>query len=484
MVKPSSLLLIAVVVAATVPGPSRAAGALVFQGSTQATPAQQSPRLPIIFLPGVAGSQLFNNPPYVPLVSSQLWPVSVLGQRHLLGLTSEGKSAFNANIFVGDILRSGDGRFSSLADFYGSLIEFLEARGYKEGSDLFAFPYDWRLDNSAHYGALDAQIVIAKARSGHDKVILLGHSMGGLIMRGYALSEPKRAASLAALITMGTPYWGAPKVYYAMIKGYTFGNMAVAAEMMKILFQNWPAAYQLLPRENFIVDTRKTRELCPPNRLPITCPRQLLTPAESYVIRYKGMKYDRESYTETADNAWTLREDLVKLAADFHESAGTKQNPNLPKGVKLFVIIGHGIETLSGYALSDWEPGLLDRFIGSSYLELGAGRKVTMEPYFGDGDGTVPLWGLEISGATATYYVRTSTSRTLRDASDFFGGNNELYAGHGSLAKNKTVQAIVGQIVDSFAGVDNKPQPPDPGRSPKTSADLAREEDIGAFSLQ
>ena len=417
----------------------------------QATPPEttstQSSRLPVIFLPGVTGSQLFDNPPIVPgPLSQQLWPFSFFGNRSYLALRTDGKSVLGRNIFVGDIVRAGEAMFSSLSDAYGSLIEFFKARGYKEDTDLFAFPYDWRQDNKTHFDALDHKITVAKARTGKEKVILVGHSMGGLIMRAYVLSRPERAAAVDTLITLATPYWGAPKVYYSMIKGYTFGNLTASVEMMKILFQNWPAAYQLLPTERFI------EELCP--RLLILvfqCHPRLLTLPESYGIRYKWFKDDPSTpyrYTETVDNVLKLRQELVKLAKDFHASAGTKENSKFPTNVKLYVIIGHGISTLSRYGLRDWEPGPLEPLFPSSYLELEAGRKVTMDPYFDDGDGTVPLWCLEISGATATYYVPTR------------GRKGDFYAGHGSLTKNKTAQEIVGQILDN--------NPPDARRFAKT----------------
>jgi hypothetical protein len=256
-----------------------------------------------------------------------------------------------------------------------------------------------------------------------------------------------------------------------MIKGYTFGNSTVRPELMKILFQNWPAAYQLLPTQAFIEDARKTRELCPYATF-LRCPAELLTLPESYGIRYKWFKKVtpnplpmRDDYTETADNVLTLRRELVELAKDFYASAGTKENPKLPTNVKVYVIIGHGISTLSKYILHDWQPRPLEWLRPSSYLELEAGRKVTMEPQFEDGDGTVPLWGLEISGATATYYVPTS-------------GAEDFYAGHGSLPKNKTAQEIVGQILDN--------RPPDAGRFPKTTLTpetLVQEEDPYSLRL-
>jgi len=449
----AGFLVLIILVSPESPAQSQPEGKRLPNTTVQATPAERT-RLPVIFLPGVVGSQLYKNPPHW-RSSEQLWPVSEFGNRPLLGLKSDSRSALGANIFVGDILRAGSAKFSSLADFYGSLIEFLKAKGYKEDTDLFTFPYDWRQDNKTHFEALEQKIRLAKQKSGKEKVILIGHSMGGLIMRAYVLSRADRAASVDTLITLATPYWGAPKVYYSMIKGYTFGNHLVRPQLMKILFQNWPAAYQLLPTASFIVDERKTWELCPPHViLPgIQCPKQLLTLPESYGVRYKWFKEVTpdpilDQYTETVDNVLTLTRELVELARDFHASAGTKENPKLPTNVKLYVIIGHGISTLSGYVLKDWEPGRWQSLFPSSYLELETGRKVTMEPHFDDGDGTVPLWGLEISGATATYYVPTS-------------GDGDFYAGHGSLPKNKTAQEIVGQILDN--------NPPDAGRFPKTA---------------
>jgi hypothetical protein len=59
-----------------------------------------------------------------------------------------------------------------------------------------------------------------------------------------------------------------------------------------------------------------------------------------------------------------------------------------------------------------------------------------LEPRFGDGDGTVPLWALQISTATKTYYVKHSKDNS---------------AAHGTLPNNSIVQELVGKIVQGKA---------------------------------
>jgi hypothetical protein len=101
-------------------------------------------------------------------------------------------------------------------------------------------------------------------------------------------------------------------------------------------------------------------------------------------------------YIETKDNDWSFNQGLVKLAQAFNLPLGTAGSPR-PLSVKHYVIIGVGVKTLERYSMRDAKP--TERF-----AEL-AGRHVVLEPIFGDGDGTVPCEGAEISTATKAYYI-------------------------------------------------------------------------------
>jgi triacylglycerol esterase/lipase EstA (alpha/beta hydrolase family) len=50
------------------------------------------------------------------------------------------------------------------------------------------------------------------------KVVLLGHSMGGLVTRWY-IDDPDRAQKVARAVTLGGVYWGAPKALFPLAAG-------------------------------------------------------------------------------------------------------------------------------------------------------------------------------------------------------------------------------------------------------------------------
>ncbi len=357
-------------------------------------------KLPIIFLPGVAGTVLSNG-------ATELWPATFSYRSRLpLQLDGNGVASKAANITVGSILRSG-----VKTNFYGDIINSLTKIGYEEGKNLFTFPYDWRIDNTAQFSKLDKTVDDALKKSNASKAILIAHSMGGLVSRGYILSSSGRASKIDSLISIGTPYWGSPKVYYALVMGYNFGNGFVDVNQMKFMEQSWPAAYQLLPRAPFITDSRTSTQVALP---------------QSYSeIRYKGLRMEGEKFVETESNVLGPDLRFVDLANQFYAPMGDRDQPKpFPSSVKHYVIIGTGVQTLTSYVMREAKPG-------EKSLQF-SGKNVVLEPRFGDGDGTVPLWALRISTATSTYYVQHSK------------GNSSA---HGSLPDNGKVQELVGKIV-------------------------------------
>lgn len=415
-----------------------------YQCSNAETTKAKTP-LPIIFIPGIAGSELYSG-------SNIVWPIAPLGSRTDLALNADGTPFFNnTHVIVGDVLRG------TAYNFYGGMIDFLKENGYQEKKNLFLFPYDWRMDNANHIPDLDKLVNQARVQSGSEKVILLAHSMGGLIGRAYVQQHPDKVDSL---ITMGTPWWGAPKVFYGLLNGYDFDNPSVNTKLMKVLAQNWTSAYQLLPRVPFVIDDKT---------------HSTIQPQELYDnIRYHGFHHhgESENYICTTKDAlspslsfgylcdedyalsrWSLNHDLYKASdALYQQAIGTKQNPMpMPAGVKLYTIIGTGFETLSSYVI----PNIyLGPNAGSSLLisqdHQNGVRKVIFEPRLADGDGTVTQWSAENDAVTAKYYVPNNYEKGLppdRLDSLRIAGKLELSSAHADFAENSIVQDLVLSII-------------------------------------
>lgn len=356
---------------------------------------------PVIFLPGIAGSELYSG-------DNQLWPLAPIASRADLELKPDGAtSVTGATITQGDILRS------SPANFYGGLIDYFKGLNYLEDSTLFIIPYDWRLSIDQHFARIDQAIDSALRGDPDGQVFIVAHSMGGLVARAYVYSSSARARRVDSIITMGTPYYGAPKAYYALVDGYSFGNVTVDPKYLKLVAQNWPGAYQLFPRMPFVVDTTS---------------HQVASLADTYALRYKGATFEPEmdQYIDTPENLLTINDKLMKKADQVHALSGSYQAPKpLPEDISLYVIIGVGVKTLGYYALSDWNGD-------GPYLDWPNHRKVVLKPGFTDGDGTVPLLNAQTSVATATYYIQHS---------------GEASAAHADLPANAQVQTLLGNLL-------------------------------------
>lgn len=116
---------------------------------------------------------------------------------------------------LGDDVIQGTGGFSfGLAEkIYRPFIEILNSMGYIEGLNLFISYYDWKisvLDAVNKYLSQDIEIV--KYKTGKRKIILIGHSLGGLLGRAYVNYFCPN--SIDKLIMIGTPNLGSVNAYY------------------------------------------------------------------------------------------------------------------------------------------------------------------------------------------------------------------------------------------------------------------------------
>jgi len=115
-------------------------------------------------------------------------------------------------------------------------------------ANFFEFPYDWRLSNR-HSAARLRDFVNTRltrwrtAASGAPdaRIILLAHSMGGLLAR-YYLEVLDGWRDCRALVTFGTPYRGAVNAINFIANGYKQSFLDLTA-----VLRSCPAIYELLP---------------------------------------------------------------------------------------------------------------------------------------------------------------------------------------------------------------------------------------------
>ncbi len=97
-------------------------------------------------------------------------------------------------------------------DTYDNLWQALINAGYTEGQTLFAFPYQWRQDNTITAHQLKEKIDEVKRITGKSKVDIIAHSMGGLVVRFYVESTVYEN-DIDQIVFLGTPHRGTPKIY-------------------------------------------------------------------------------------------------------------------------------------------------------------------------------------------------------------------------------------------------------------------------------
>jgi pimeloyl-ACP methyl ester carboxylesterase len=119
------------------------------------------------------------------------------------------------------------------------------------GANVVAFGYDFRRSIVEAADQLGAE-VSARLRdlgwsgdSGDPRVIVVAHSMGGLVAR-YWLGPGEGWRQCRSLITLGTPHRGAPKALQVLVNGIRLRGTELSRPSN--LLRGWVSPYQLLPR--------------------------------------------------------------------------------------------------------------------------------------------------------------------------------------------------------------------------------------------
>lgn len=375
---------------------------------TNNAPPPPPPKLPVVFIPGIGGSELKasqdiiwskddgHNGTYshAYAANEKVWvndaEASKLGDDDyfdVLKLKPDGVTSEADLSLTGNLTSSG----------YGDIDSFFTDIGYVKGTNFFVFAYDWRKDVRENKDTLDALIEQAKVSSGQSKVNLVAHSMGGLIAR-YYISDSQKATKVNKLIELGVPHLGAVNglkiIMYGKALGRPlFGNfiLGVSASEIRDVSQNLPSAFQLLPFNQYF-NFYNNSDNDHPN--PFRDDRDIDNNKVTGLLNFGQTK----SLLSNLNQNMTV----FGIGEQFHSNIDSIYNQT--NGVKIYNIVGSNQPTLGQIHETWWITWPINLIPKTDEIYI-------------NGDDTVPLLSaslksnsLDLSGDATLYFVEQKHS--------------------------------------------------------------------------
>lgn len=298
------------------------------QNATAKVPGK---RLPIVVVPGVMGSRLSEpgtnalvwNPTGTPLGGD---PGSFAANSARLRNVAAPLAPDETNRYY---LDSDHNRVSPIkhyynviAKFYGTLAESLHYQLRTKLASKRLVPavyccgYDWRQDNAASAARLATIVQEAQNDCEGEKVILVAHSMGGIVSR-HLCKNLGGESKVRALILLGSPTLGAVKAYLNMRNGLPFFDtvrrvLHISDTESRDFMRAMQSAYQLLPTYVYCSKVRTGWATFDPKQ---TGYRDTHSPGEPMQIPGMGFKDNSNSVLFYNDLYTGLREYPTTRAA-------------------------------------------------------------------------------------------------------------------------------------------------------------------------
>jgi pimeloyl-ACP methyl ester carboxylesterase len=117
-------------------------------------------------------------------------------------------------------------------DIYGGTLDYIRRKAEAIVSDstddalVTVFHYDWRLSNGENAKLLKERICLVRAHAESSPIVIVAHSMGGLMTKVWAARHAKEACAdgkkpdVKQIVFVATPHLGSPKAIKAIAEGY------------------------------------------------------------------------------------------------------------------------------------------------------------------------------------------------------------------------------------------------------------------------
>ena len=375
--------------------------AFLFFNSIGFSQTAQPDSLPVIYIPGIMGSPLYNDLDDDDMLEDgeKAWIKEPFLQFFRVRLDTNGFdplfSEYNIKVapIRGDSANTLRDEFEEEPlDLFKGFFNNLEANGYilddndndfSENENLFCFSYDWRKSNAYNAGLLSEFIDSVISWTGSNQVNLVGHSMGGIVAKTFVKLFDK--SRVKKLVFIGTPHLGAPEVLTVMLNGKLFEwlNNFIANYLIRELGRNLPSCYQLIP-------TRSYFDLNLNN----------------------GVSSGVEVYSECfqlLNGNYLTYDELIEYLRNYESFTGEDLNDFLLDNSEIFK---ENIDTV------DFGNVLVFNIVGANQLTIGLNKEIEFIPGSGiitiedernlNGDYTVPLRSAELINGKIfenTYYV-------------------------------------------------------------------------------
>lgn len=355
------------------------------------TNVRTNPIQPVMIVPGVLGTDLKRGDEILWVDPQKM--VNDIGDEFMdpLGFEADLTPA-DDQVVNSEIIRSKSFLFFNFDYTQGLLNEFA-SQNYFENQQVFTFPYDWRYgvsgrfsDGTTNVDKLQEKIQEILTQTGSDKIDVIAHSTGGLLVKKYVMDHLDNH-HINKAVFVGVPNTGAPKAIKTLVQGDNFGIIGLSDEEMKKIAQNLPVVYDLSPSEKYFSTAGSYYKIVTQNAFGMVSEIQLLDYDETndFLIE-KGMN------SQAIDHA----RDLHTISFDNFDLRDA--------GVDLYNIVGCKADTITSVVEKQVKP-----LFGQTFSVFDA-------PQTRPGDGTVPLesaTNLPVDASKKFYTLESNHSRML-----------------------------------------------------------------------
>ncbi|XP_047971885.1 lecithin-cholesterol acyltransferase-like 4 [Salvia hispanica] len=287
--------------------------------------------------------------------------------------------------------------------FHDMIVEFIKW-GYKEGTTLFGFGYDFRQSNRLQetLDRLAAKLESVYTASGGRKINIISHSMGGLLTKCFMSLHPDIFEKyVKSWIAIAAPFQGAPGyITSTFLNGASFvegweQNFFISKWSMQQLLLECPSIYELMACLDYkwehvpLLEIWKKRCDSDGNSATVL---ETYPPVEAIPIFMEALSTNQISYSGV-DMDMPFNLEILKWA---NETRKLLSSAKLPEQIKFYNIYGSNYDTPHCVCYGSDEAPVTD------LREL---PTLQARYIYVDGDGTVPLESAKADGLHAVARV-------------------------------------------------------------------------------